>query len=112
MPNPKFEIFKGKKGDFYFRLRAKNGEPILASEGYTTKAGAKNGIASVKKNAKKADRFQHKAAKNGKFYFVLIAGNNQPIGKSEMYNSESAMKNGIAAVKEVAPKAPIEDDTK
>lgn len=51
MPNPVFEIFKDKAGEFRFRLRAKNGEPILASEGYSAKASAVNGIESVKKNA-------------------------------------------------------------
>ena len=49
--NPKFEIYVDKAGEFRFRLKAKNGEPILASEGYKTKAGCKNGIESVKKNA-------------------------------------------------------------
>ena len=49
--HPKFEIYKDKAGEFRFRLKAKNGEPILASEGYTAKAGCVNGIESVKKNA-------------------------------------------------------------
>ena len=49
--NPKFEIYVDKAGEFRFRLKDKNGEPILASEGYKTKAGCKNGIESVKKNA-------------------------------------------------------------
>ena len=49
--NPKFEIYVDKAGEFRFRLKAKNGEPILASEGYKSKAGGKNGIESVKKNA-------------------------------------------------------------
>lgn len=50
--NPKFEIYKDKKGEFRFRLIAKNGENILASEGYKLKASAKNGIESVMVNAK------------------------------------------------------------
>lgn len=49
--NPKFEIYKDKKGDFRFRLLAKNGENILSSEGYTAKTGCKKGIDSVIKNA-------------------------------------------------------------
>ena len=49
--NPKFEIYKDKKGEFRFRLKAANGEPILVSEGYVSKAGCQNGIESVKKNA-------------------------------------------------------------
>lgn len=47
---PKFEIYLDKKGEFRFRLKARNGEPILASEGYTAKSGCKNGIDSVCKN--------------------------------------------------------------
>lgn len=47
---PKFEIYLDKKGEFRFRLKAKNGEPILASEGYVAKSGCKNGIESVRKN--------------------------------------------------------------
>jgi len=49
--NPKFEVYKDKKGEFRFRLKAKNGEIILASEGYASKAGCLNGIESVKKNS-------------------------------------------------------------
>ena len=48
--NPKFEIYKDKAGEFRFRLKARNGEPVLASEGYVSKDGCKNGIASVRKN--------------------------------------------------------------
>lgn len=48
--NPKFEIYLDKKGEYRFSLKARNGEPILASEGYTAKAGCKNGIESVRKN--------------------------------------------------------------
>jgi len=51
LPNPVFEVYKDKKGEFRFRLRAKNGEPILASEGYTAKASCLNGVDSVRKNA-------------------------------------------------------------
>jgi uncharacterized protein YegP (UPF0339 family) len=52
--NPKFEIYKDKKGEFRFRLKAGNGQIILASEGYTDKTGCKNGIKSVVTNAPEA----------------------------------------------------------
>ncbi|MFH1944864.1 MAG: YegP family protein [Acidobacteriota bacterium] len=44
-------MYKDKKGEFRFRLKAANGETIATSEGYKTKASCKNGIESVKKNA-------------------------------------------------------------
>ncbi len=49
--HPKFEIYTDKAGEFRFRLKASNGEPILASEAYTSKSGVENGVESVVKNA-------------------------------------------------------------
>ncbi|MCF0150796.1 MAG: YegP family protein [Firmicutes bacterium] len=53
--HPKFEVYTDKAGEFRFRLKARNGENILASEGYTAKASCMNGIESVKKNAPEAE---------------------------------------------------------
>ena len=53
--NPKFELYEDKAGEFRFRLTARNGEKILASEGYKAKASCKNGIESVRKNAPEAE---------------------------------------------------------
>lgn len=52
--NPKFEVFQDKAGEFRFRLKAANGEPILASEGYKAKDSCKKGINSVIRNAAEA----------------------------------------------------------
>lgn len=49
--HPKFEIYADRAGEFRFRLKARNGEIIATSEGYKAKAGCKNGIESVRKNA-------------------------------------------------------------
>lgn len=49
--HPKFELYTDKKGEFRFRLKAKNGEIIATSEGYKAKPSALNGIESVRKNA-------------------------------------------------------------
>lgn len=49
--HPKFEVYADKKGELRFRLKAKNGEIIAVSEGYTAKASCLNGIESVRKNA-------------------------------------------------------------
>jgi len=47
----KFELYKSSNGEYRFRLKAGNGEIIATSEGYASKASAKNGIESVKTNA-------------------------------------------------------------
>jgi len=49
--NPKFELYADKAGEFRFRLKARNGQIIAVSEGYSAKTGCLNGIESVKKNA-------------------------------------------------------------
>ncbi|MGB0909697.1 MAG: YegP family protein [Nitrospirales bacterium] len=108
MKQPKFEVFKGKNGKAYFRLKSRSGETILASQGYQSPSGCRRAIASVKANAKLAKQFEEKVAKNGKHYFVLIAKNMQPIGKSEMYAAKPSMKKGIQAVMSSAPAAIIE----
>lgn len=55
LPHPKFELYQDKSGAFRFRLKARNGEIIAASESYTAKAGCLGGIESVKKNASEAE---------------------------------------------------------
>jgi len=48
----KFELYTDKAGEYRFRLKAGNGEVIaLASEGYSSKAAALNGIDSIRRNA-------------------------------------------------------------
>ncbi len=101
----KFEIYKDKKGEHRFRLKASNGECILASEGYKAMSGCKNGIASVQKNATDDSRFLRKESKSGKFMFNFRAGNNQVIGTSEMYNTNAACENGIKSVMKNASNA-------
>jgi len=105
----KFEVKTRKNGEFQFNLKAGNGQVILSSEGYTTKANCLNGIESVKKNAQDDNKFDRKTSTNGKHYFNLKATNGQIIGTSEMYESASGMDNGIESVKKNAPDATVEE---
>lgn len=103
----KFEITTRKNGEFQFNLKASNGEVILTSEGYTTKAACLNGVESVKKNSATEERYEKLVAKNGKPYFNLKATNGQIIGQSQMYASERNRNNGIASVMKNAPVAEV-----
>lgn len=105
----KFEIKTGKNGKFHFNLKASNGQVILTSEKYESRAAAVKGIASVKKNAGNDKRFERKTAKDGSPYFVLKASNGEVIGKSEMYKAARSMENGIASVGKHAPDAAVAD---
>ena len=53
--NPKFEVYVDKKGEFRFRLKARNGEIIAVGEGYKAKASCLNGIDSIRRNAPDAE---------------------------------------------------------
>jgi uncharacterized protein len=103
----KFELKTAKNGKSFFNLRASNGQTILSSEMYETKAAAKNGIAAVKRNAGNEARYEKKKSNKGEDYFVLKAGNGEPIGKSEMYSSKRGMENGIKSVQRNAGDAPV-----
>ena len=106
----KFELKKSKNGKFHFNLKAGNGQIILSSAMYESKASAQNGIESVKKNAPDDDRYKRNTSGKGEPYFTLHAGNQQVIGKSEMYSSTSAMEGGIESVKKNAPDAEVVED--
>ena len=94
-----FELFRNEAGGkFHFRLKSPNGEIILASEGYTQKASALNGILSVKRHAGESSNYEIKAAGGGKWRFVLRATNGQTIGSSQPYASRDGARLGIAAV--------------
>jgi len=108
----KFEIKSGKTGKFRFNLKASNGQIVLTSEAYDSRAAAVKGIASVKNNAANAKRFERKTAKDGSPYFVMKAANGEPIGRSEMYKTKASMENGIASVAKHAPDAPVDADAK
>jgi uncharacterized protein YegP (UPF0339 family) len=107
--NPQFRCETKKDGQLYFSLTAKNGQIILSSEGYKSKAGLENGIESVRKNSQIDDRFIKiiKIIRKLLHFFLLTAANGEIIGKSKMYTTNAAMENGIESVKKYAPNAQI-----
>ncbi|WAT02943.1 YegP family protein [Rouxiella chamberiensis] len=93
-----FDLKKAKNGQFHFTLKAGNGEVILGSEMYASKASAENGITSVQNNATDEGQYEMKAGKDGQHYFVLKAKNHQVIGVSEMYTTASSAQKGMQSV--------------
>ena len=106
-----------------FDLKATNGQIILSSEVYTTKAACLSGIEAVRKNAAAANvenqteegyetltppKFEMYEDKAGEFRFRLKATNGQIIAVSEGYKAKASCENGIASVKKNAVDAPVE----
>ncbi len=104
-----FELKTAKDGQFYFNLKAGNGEIILTSEMYVAKASAENGIASVQTNSPDASRYSREESSKGKFYFTLKAANHQIIGQSQMYASTASRDNGIASVQTNGPTTDVRE---
>ena len=107
----KFEITTRKNGEFQFNLKAGNGQVILTSEMYESRASALNGIEAVRKNAPNDGRFGRLSAKNGAPYFTLKAANGQVIGQSQMYSGAKARDAGIESVQAHAAEAGLDDQT-
>jgi uncharacterized protein YegP (UPF0339 family) len=107
----KFTITKGHDGQYYFNLKAGNGEIILQSEGYTTKSSCIDGIESVRLNSRYDIRYVRKIGNLVNHYFILIAANYATIGKSQLYSTRYAMEIGIRSVKTIAPLASLIDLT-
>lgn len=105
----KFEVYVDKAGEYRFRLKAANGQNILASEGYRQRASAINGIQSVQTNAPDDNRYERKETGGGKHMFNLKAANGQVIGTSESYESAASREKGIESVKKNAPLALVVD---
>lgn len=94
----RFELFVGENKQNYFRLRAGNGEIVLGSEGYSSKAAAQSGVASVKANGQNAANFQIIETVDGQFAVRLVAQNGEIIAKGESYVSKSNAQRAINTI--------------
>lgn len=106
-----YELGKSHNGQFYFVLKAGNGETILQSEQYESKASALSGIASVQTNCGNDALYERKASRDGQHHFTLKAANHQVIGSSETYKSASGRDGGIASVQSNGSSATVKDLT-
>ena len=104
----KFEVYTDKGGKFRFRLKASNGEIILASQGYASRSGVRTGIESVRKHCARKECFQVKKTAAG-HRFNLVASNGRVVGTSETYKTPRACENGVKSVRSNAPKAKVEN---
>ena len=108
---------------FKFDLKAANGQVILSSEVYATRAAALKGIASIRLCAPAANvenqteegfktqlhpKFEMYQDKAGEFRFRLKARNGKIIGTSEGYTAKAGCLNGIESVRANAAEAETE----
>lgn len=111
MSKPVFQLFTGRNDQYYFRLKAANGEIIGNSEGYVSKQGALNGISSVRTHSQYDRFYTFFNGRDGQYYFNLKASNGEIILASEGYQTRAGAENGKESVKRNAPIAEVLDLT-
>ncbi|PWK26923.1 OmpA family protein [Arcicella aurantiaca] len=79
--NAGFDSIKGEDKQNYFVVKDDSGLPVLFSQSYGSGNARDNGIKTVIKNSIEETRYE-KSDQNGKFSFILRAGNRQEIAKS------------------------------
>ncbi|WP_445497509.1 YegP family protein [Photorhabdus sp. SF281] len=107
-----YDLRRAKNKQYYFNLKASNGDVILTSEMYTTKAAANKGIRSVQANSPAEKNFEIREHKSGKHHFVLKARNYQVIGISESCDNEAIAKKGIQSAIKNGASENVRDLTK
>ena len=105
-----FDIEKDTAGEYRFQLKA--GDVIvLCSCGYKSKLGCTNGIESVRNHSSNPDNFVKEQTPPGKHRFKLISSNGRVLGVSQLYETASGYKNGMAFVQRLARGASVNDRT-
>jgi uncharacterized protein YegP (UPF0339 family) len=84
-----FETFVGMDGKYYFDFVAGNGQNVLRSEAYATSQSATKGIAAVTAAGVDPSAYQINLAKNGEYYFNIVAANHEIVATSEAYATKS-----------------------
>lgn len=102
-----FEVLSGGNHQYYYNLKADNGQVILTSHRHATIEGCLRAIDSVKKHSAYDSQFDRKNAMDSKFYFNLKSFSNEIIGVSKMYNSGETRDRDIEAVKKNAQNSEI-----
>lgn len=94
-----FEIYQSEKTKkFHFRLKAANGQVVLTGQAFNDKESCENGVESLLANGADESRYEVQEALDGRKYFVIRSEQGQIIAQSQMYKSESGIKNGIMSV--------------
>ncbi len=100
----KYEIIE-RGGNYYFILKANNGQLLLESPSFTSEQGAKSGIESFKKAAE-VGIYTIDEDKNGNFKFILRASaRSQMRYFGEAYSTRQSAENSVNSVRSFAAKA-------
>jgi uncharacterized protein YegP (UPF0339 family) len=90
-----FDLWQSADG-WHFHLVAGNKQILLASESYTSRTGALNGVLAVINNGVDPSQYQVLPAAHG-YLLHLVAGNNAVVGFTETYSTKSNATRAIGS---------------
>jgi len=103
-----FDVKQASNGDWYFNLKAGNGQVIGTSEMYASKSNAERGARTVRalvrltlaasQPAPRRESFEIFKGEDKKTYFRLRAGNGEIMLGSQGYTAAASARDGIASV--------------
>jgi uncharacterized protein YegP (UPF0339 family) len=106
-----YEVSQAQNGDWYFNLKATNGQTIGTSELYASKSNAERGASTVRalvklantqlaktQAAPRVEQFEIFKGEDGKTYFRLRAANGEIMLGSQGYTTKQSAKKGIESV--------------
>ena len=102
-----FIVDKNKDGQYFIKLKAKNGKVILNSLRYLSKSVCKNDIETIRITAKDNIKYEYKKTYDGKFYFRLKSVLGEVLGQSNLFDSAELRDSEIEMVRKIAPNATV-----
>jgi uncharacterized protein YegP (UPF0339 family) len=93
----KVDLWKADNGQFYFHVVSGNGRILLASEGYTGRTGAINGLLSVLENGVDPKMYVLNPTPSGKVSLHLLAANHESIAFTQAYSTKSSANRAISS---------------
>jgi uncharacterized protein len=84
-------------GQWYFHVVSGNGNVLLASEGYSTRLAALNGVISVLDNGAYESKYTAVKGTNGKYHLNLLAANGAVIATTQQYSTKSSATRAIGS---------------
>lgn len=105
--NGKYEIYSDGT-DYYYILKASNGEALITSEIYSSEKSVRAAIETIKNNLE-VGTIKVREDKRGLYQFVLIARNNRTLVMSANYPTEKRAISASESFKRFAATSPIID---
>ena len=91
----KVDLWQSTDG-WHFHLKSGNGAILLASESYTDRTGAINGILSLMNNGADPGRYQVTQTATG-YVVHLVAGNNEIVSFSQVYATKASATRAVTS---------------